>query len=232
MHYALFNGEEIRDLSAEDIAAGTFKVAHSVQPNCISSPAPMVAVNGGDCAILPIELLEFTAHSEKVGVQLNWTTSREIQNDHFTVERSDDGKFFTALDQIEAMGFTESPVTYRFLDETPFSGTNYYRLKQTDINGAFTYSGIRFVDFNRPDGSISIFPNPVTGQTMDVVSSVIPDEDLTIQITDLSGKQLFVPTEVITGGFRVRLGNFAPGIYFIYFISEDGRVQAEKFVKQ
>ncbi len=232
MHYALSNGAEIRDLSPEDITAGAFKVAHSVQSNCITSPAPMVAVNGGDCAILPIELLEFIAYPEKVGIQLNWTTSREVNNDYFTVERSADGKFFVALDQIDAMGFTASPATYRFLDETPFSGTNYYRLKQTDFNGAFTYSDIRVVDFNKPEMSVSIFPNPVTGQTLDVLSSVIPEEGSAIQITDLSGKQLVVPFEEIAGGFRVRIENFAPGIYFISIISEKGRVQVEKFIKQ
>lgn len=232
MHYSLQNGAEIRDLSPEDIAAGSFKVAHSIQSNCITSPGPMTDVDINDCSILPVEIIDFSAIPENSGVNLNWVTVREVNNNYFTIERSKDGKLFQELTKVLAVGYSEVPTDYNYLDEKPFSGTSYYRLKQTDFDGNFTYSDVKVVDYHIPDHSVRIIPNPVSGNELDILFEVNSDDYPIIVLTDISGRELNVPLEMKSNGVQVDVSFLTPGIYFVTVNPGSGRVEVQKFVKQ
>ncbi len=90
---------------------------------------------------LPIELLSFNAEYDGKNVRLYWATSSETNNDFFTVEKSADGIDFIEAGYVEGAGNSNSVIEYSFTDENPFTLT-YYRLKQTDFDGACTYSQI------------------------------------------------------------------------------------------
>jgi hypothetical protein len=95
---------------------------------------------------LPIELLNFSI--TKIGRvnYINWNTVSEINNDYFTVERTTDGFDFEPIVKIDAVGNSNQMKTYQFEDLGFSSGINYYRLKQTDFDGKFTYSDLISVD--------------------------------------------------------------------------------------
>lgn len=232
MHYTLSNGAEIRSLSADDIAAGAFKVAHSTQSNCIVSPEPMIAVPVIDCALLPVELMNFIAYQMENTVLLDWETANEHENDYFTVERSADGKTYETLGEIAGAGYSSSITSYEFTDRAPFSGINYYRLKQTDFDGHSTYSPIRTVTFERPSTGIDIFPNPASIDQIDIVVGMEKNEISTIQFNDSAGKQFFVNMEPTSIGFRASVGHLAPGVYFVTIVSNTNSPVIKKFVKQ
>lgn len=103
------------------------------------------------CTILPIELLDFKAEyiDKSTGVKLTWTTASEINNDYFTVERSQDGKSWQAIKELNAAGQSRIVRNYQTYDPHPFTGINYYRLKQTDFNGSSSYSDIVNVDVSK-----------------------------------------------------------------------------------
>src|SRR5690606_28973333 len=112
---------------------------------------------------LPIELSKFTASvSERTTTLLNWTTKSESDNAYFTVERSADGFAWTELVQIDGAGNSSQTVHYNFEDENPLSGISYYRLKQTDFNGGFTYSDVISVSIYSDENELP-YPNPTTG---------------------------------------------------------------------
>lgn len=99
---------------------------------------------------MPIELESFEAVIlENTDVQLNWITLSELNNDYFNIERSNDGTNWKSIAKLDAAGDSQERKYYSFLDKTPNSEINYYRLKQTDFDGAFTYSNIESVRINR-----------------------------------------------------------------------------------
>ncbi len=84
---------------------------------------------------LPIELLFFKASCENNSTKLSWATASETNNDYFSVEKSQDGFTFENINNIPGAGNSNNTLFYSATDEKPFSGTTYYRLKQTDFNG-------------------------------------------------------------------------------------------------
>lgn len=86
---------------------------------------------------LPIELEWFTGHNEGNINKLSWVTATEINNDYFTIERSRDTKNWVTLGNVSGAGNSNTPIMYEFDDDDYEDGVNYYRLTQTDFNGAF-----------------------------------------------------------------------------------------------
>jgi hypothetical protein len=91
--------------------------------------------------ILPIDLLSFVSVIKPDRIFLNWTTGSEINNDYFTLERSRDLYGWEVLGFVEGAGNSSVPIDYSFSDLRPLDGLAYYRLKQTDFDGAFKYYG-------------------------------------------------------------------------------------------
>lgn len=123
-------------------------------------------LNGFLIHILPIELVYFTADEIGGGVRFAWETASELNNDYFTIEFSIDAVEFTELTTIEGAGTSTEPHYYRYSDFSSNCGVVYYRLKQTDFDGNFSYSKIVSVVFadNQITDSYNyfIYPNPAT----------------------------------------------------------------------
>jgi hypothetical protein len=95
---------------------------------------------------LPVELVFFSAHkTSNDDVQLTWQTASEENNNYFDVEHSINGTTFKKIGTVAGAGNSTTTLNYNFYDEQPAYGINYYRLKQTDYNGNFSYSGIQAV---------------------------------------------------------------------------------------
>lgn len=112
---------------------------------------------------LPVTLLNFSAKIIGSGVDVNWSTASEVNNDYFTVERSVDGKEFTELGKVKGSGTTTTPRAYFLADLEPLSGTTYYRLKQKDYNGKeeiFKMVPVKREADSNPPSSFKIYPNP------------------------------------------------------------------------
>ncbi|MBL0100798.1 MAG: hypothetical protein IPP49_12800 [Saprospiraceae bacterium] len=97
---------------------------------------------------LPIKIKSFEISKLKESkTLLNLITASETNNDYFTIERSGDGVAYEAIGQIKGAGNSSKEISYEFVDEKPLSGINYYRIKQTDFDGQYSYSDIRSVRF-------------------------------------------------------------------------------------
>lgn len=115
-------------------------------------------------AVLPIELLSFEVKAIGNKVQLNWQTASEIDNDYFEVERSLDTKNWETILKKDGVGNSSSIVNYLAIDENPYSGTSYYRLKQTDFDGQYEYFDIKSIHLTRNfKGRSKVYPNPSKG---------------------------------------------------------------------
>ncbi len=114
---------------------------------------------------LPIELSHFDVSPFGNHAELNWQTSSERNNDYFTIERSIDGLSWEERSRIEGAGNSTDILNYRELDENRIIGISYYRLKQTDFDGAFSYSDVKSYRSEITD-EINIYPNPVFSNTL------------------------------------------------------------------
>jgi hypothetical protein len=146
---------------------------------------------------MPVELLSFNAKEKDNDVILNWSTASEVNNDFFTVENSENGIDFNAIGAVEGAGNSNSVLDYNFVDENPYELT-YYRLKQTDYNGGFTYSQIVKVSFNEAsDGDIFIV---AANGEIKVMTDATESGQLQVNIYSLTGTLLYNNTTNVKDG--------------------------------
>ena len=172
---------------------------------------------------LPIELLEFNAKKEGKRVRLTWTTSVEVNNDFFTVQKSGDGYNFSALEKVKSKGNngnSNKPITYTAFDLTPLPDVNYYRLKQTDFDGKDKYHKITSIKYTEPSSfSVNVFPNPNNGNFKVKLSGIESQSYLLIELYDISGriidkKEIPASSENEEIEYTLR-NNISNGIYFL-----------------
>lgn len=135
-------------------------------------------------AALPVDWLSFEARTTTAGVELQWSTAREQDNRGFTVERSEDGgRSFADLDFLPA-----GNGQYRYTDQLARNGQRYwYRVRQEDHDGSFTYSPVRTIRAEDRDAGIRLFPNPATDQ-LQLLLPAQAEEKLELRILDAAGR--------------------------------------------
>ncbi|MBN8701770.1 MAG: T9SS type A sorting domain-containing protein [Bacteroidetes bacterium] len=182
---------------------------------------------------LPIELLEFSAKlNEHKTVDVSWTTVTEINNEYFTVEKSADGIDFEAVQQIDGAGNSSEVISYQIVDENPFKGISYYRLKQTNFDGSYTYSKPVSIN-NAISGVVSIYPNPSLDGSITIKVSENTAIDKLV-ITDISGKIVFQNNSITSEqtssiSNSIEVSGLAVGVYLVS-VEQQGKVIIEKLI--
>lgn len=167
-------------------------------------------------SILPIELLSFDTKVQNSLVYLNWQTASEINNDFFTIERSNDGYSWENVITIDGAGNSSTILSYSAVDYNPYSEISYYRLKQTDFDGQFSYSQIKSVNIDTIQNSIiEIYPNPADNQ----ITITGNESDLKqVKIYNILGQDLTGLTKFSYSNKQklvIDLSNLNSGIYHI-----------------
>ncbi|TXB63575.1 matrixin family metalloprotease [Phaeodactylibacter luteus] len=133
MHHALSPNTDIRTLSFSEEEGGDFMLSAGTAPAECGSVGPMQSFSPP----LPVRLSSFVLRKEGESKSLlAWSTATEQDNDFFTVERSGDGRNYHPIGQIDGAGTSQAAHYYSYLDHLPLAGWNYYRLLQTDYDGA------------------------------------------------------------------------------------------------
>lgn len=142
-----------------------------------------------NCSILPIELLSFDAEPSGKVVELIWETASEINNKYFIVEKSEDSENFTPVQILDGAGNSTTLRTYKTIDSEPYEGISYYRLKQIDFDGQFTYSETRAVRFNKNQNSLLLMPNPAQKEVQ-IYFSIGELPSAIIALYDMDGREV------------------------------------------
>lgn len=166
-----------------------------------------------NCAIvpLPVGLSMFNAILKDKKVSINWTTGSEFNTDYFEIQKSRDGQAWQTIKVKIAAGNSTEAIDYSFIDEKPFEGTSYYRLKQVDNDGAFTYSPIRAVN-DASANVLLVYPQPASES---FTIEVGPMKVTRIYATDLSGKQFELSFTMENGYYSVNSMQLPDGFYHI-----------------
>ena len=178
---------------------------------------------------LPIELIAFSATALENQVYLRWTTASEENNSYYSIERSQNGETFESIGEMDGAGTSTSIRNYRFTDRAPVHGRSYYRLKQVDFNGNFSYSQIEGVLIvPKDDYSLNIRPNPVAKNEVLTIDYSLPanlnyTNPAIISIIDLRGIVMFKENvEQNKNALTVQTENFSDGIYLVVLEASDG----------
>ncbi len=184
---------------------------------------------------LPVRYLSFKGARVDKQNRLNWTTTAETDNTGFEVQRSLDGQHYEKLDFVPSI-FTGANSTYSYSDPQSDNRVSYYRLKQIDKNGKFSYSTIVIIKSN--EGSnielSAIYPNPVSADLNLKVNALNADK-LAIVITDAAGKTVANYHASVTAGmnnFEYNVSNLRAGSYYIKLIGTEGSTQTQLFEKK
>ncbi len=140
--------------------------------------------------VLPVELLSFHGKKEENVIRLNWETANEENNLGFEIQKSDNGTDWTILDWVDGQGTSNQLHQYSYLDKFPYLGNNYYRLKQLDLDGRYTFSNIVLIRSNENNTDIKVTPNPSDGQ-FEVVILNPEKEKMKITLYDNTGQVIW-----------------------------------------
>ncbi|MCH8904756.1 MAG: T9SS type A sorting domain-containing protein, partial [Bacteroidetes bacterium] len=184
------------------------------------------AFSGGGSTALPIQLVYFAASI--IGdnyTEISWTTVSELNNDYFTLERSDDLNDFYEVTQVMGSGNSIFAQEYSTVDEEPLFGTVYYRLKQTDFNGEFEYSDVISVTMKLSKPEFDVYPNPSNGSGISLRFKNQDWDKLLVVLYNTNGELIYSEV-VLQDGFtsKFALGiseTLSPGIYFVVGSSND-----------
>lgn len=172
---------------------------------------------------LPIQLLYFTATlNEQKQVDLEWATAIEINNDFFTVERTTDGVNYETIAVVQGAGSSSQQHTYSAVDASPLTGVSFYRLKQTDANGNFSYSPLQTISNDgQTAAGVSVFPNPCDGSSLQVNVPANAEDRIQFSLVNTGGNVCFAEEKTATADglntFRLTFPvTLVPGMYFLY----------------
>lgn len=168
---------------------------------------------------LPIELSRFSALLNDQGtVDISWSTETETNNDFFTVERTSDSQTFEPIEEIPGAGNSVVRIDYTAEDPKPLPGVSYYRLKQTDYDGLFSYSDLVSVrnNFNSNLSEFSVYHQG--REDFQIRYTLEVDNQYNLLVYDIVGKQIYsgilngMKGENIT---HLSVENMTAGLYFV-----------------
>ncbi len=202
--------------------------ANTVNPTVGLTPIEIKDTDGP----VPVELISFSAKVVDGKIQLEWSTATETNNLGFEIQRKDNQSF-------EKIGFVAGKINstnienYSFVDNDVVNGKYYYRIKQIDLNGAFSYSSVVELDLITPiTFSLSQnFPNPFNPST--TISYQIAKQGLvSLVVYNVLGKEVATLVNEVksAGKYEIKFdaSNLSSGIYF-YKLTADGFTSTKKF---
>ena len=181
---------------------------------------------------LPVALVSFTAKAqENRTVSVDWTTSLETNNKGFLVERSKDLKLFERVGEVSELAAMSNAVkNYHMIDQTPYSGTSYYRLTQTDLSGKVTVFPVASVVLR--EEAYGVYPYPVVSDGQFTLRLDEP-ETATVGFFGADGRPMsFQKTGVQSGNLLLKAtGKLSAGVY-VLTVEERGQTRQHRIVVQ
>ncbi|MFD1550759.1 hypothetical protein DNU06_05840 [Putridiphycobacter roseus] len=205
--------------NASDCASATPESLNcSVVELQISGPGINYQTVTMNCTTLPVELLHFNAMQKADEVALDWETASEINNSHFNVEHSLDGKNWEQIGKINGTGNSSLPIDYNFNHQSPVEGISYYRLQQVDFDGKYEYLPVKSVDFTFLTESTTLvaYPNPTARNTIFLAGAAEELQDIMVfSISNQNISKQIQIQKVKDQEYKFDLTQISSGIYFI-----------------
>ncbi len=183
---------------------------------------------------LPLHWTSFSGQLDAGQVDLRWQVDNSVNNDHFEIDRSTNGKDFSSIGTVADQAGTPlgaGSAAYAFTDRSPSAGTDYYRLKQVDIDGNYSWSTIISITIGKAANTLRLQANPVTDEAVVVNDGLLPVQR--IQVLDASGRVLIDQAPASANSLlAVNTSMLRSGYYLLRIVTtNDHRPTILSFVK-
>jgi hypothetical protein len=162
---------------------------------------------------------------------ITWGTATETNTRNFVVEHSTDGRNFIPIGTVAAAGNSNTAKHYQFVHTLPANGFNYYRIRQNDLNGDFTYSAIVNLLNRNGNNGLLLAPNPVR----DMVQVALPEETQVnfVEVIDAGGRTaLRKDIRASVWALSLQVQHLAPGRYVLRVHPQQGKPFVCDLIKQ
>jgi Secretion system C-terminal sorting domain len=176
--------------------------------------------------VLPVTLTDYNVQCTNNGASLTWKTASESNSSHFVIQKSNDGNNWSDIGSVLAAGNSSNLKAYQYFDIS--GGTAFYRLKQVDKDGRFTYTEIRRTNCDGKQLNVLLFPVPAKDKLNVAVKS---DKTFKTELVvyDATGRLVMKQSVTIASGsnnFSFDVTRLAAGEYMLS--STDPSVQINK----
>lgn len=181
---------------------------------------------------LPIGLLYFNGLNEHSYNSFSWSTATEINNDYFTLEKTTDVVNFITIAKTNGAGNSNNILYYSIIDYHPTEGLSYYRLKQTDFDGKYTYSKLVMIDVpSQLTEDFNIYPNPFSTSATIVTKDISQFNKVELRIYNVFGEAVMTAsiTKQVT---TLDTSNLSRGIYSYQLTGNNKIIQSGKLISQ
>lgn len=175
--------------------------------------------------ILPVTLKSFDARKTGETVTLDWITTEETQFAYTAIERSADGTSFKELGRVSVQAGNTPEKKYRYVDGAPLSGKSFYRLKLVDLDGRFTYSGIRQIAINDKH-SWNVYPNPASDKALVELPASWRQGATQWSILDITGRKIKSGVSYSGNVLQIPVSNVPQGRYTLLLQHQQGARQS------
>jgi hypothetical protein len=179
-------------------------------------------------SVAPVKLISFTASPYNDSVAVYWTTASEKNNAYFTVEKSSNGTDWQTVSIVPGSGNSSNLISYISYDGSPFEGTSYYRLKQTDTDGNYSYSEVVVINFDVAS-AFQLFPNPASTDLHLKIGSSIA---YSVSCVSISGESIPLSIKAqLLNETVYDVSGLSRGVYFLIIQTADKKT-TKKFIVQ
>ena len=226
-----FSISEIEQANAAGAVSGKFYVLlvtnYSNVSQIIAVDQSATATATTNCAIvLPIEMSSYEVKIIDQKTSVKWVTETERNNDFILVQRSAEGSIWETIGVKKGKLNSLVQNSYEYIDENPLLGVSYYRLKQVDIDGNFTFTPIRSI-INDPVLDFTVYPIPAKDEVKIKTGNQEIDH---LQLFDLLGGQIEITFTLINGEYILPISTLKKGIYTLILTIGDKKIN-RKLIK-
>lgn len=168
-----------------------------------TDPPPVIAD-----IVLPVTFGDFKLIRNLSVVDIYWTTFSEINNERFEVQRSSNGLDFVSVGSLPGRGNSLSKIEYSYQDKLPEAGVYYYRIKQVDLDGLYSFSDLRTIVYD--GGELMVYPNPAR-EFLNVSSRTVGIYSIYEMTTGKLVKNSTISEELS----RIDISDLPQGVYFM-----------------
>jgi hypothetical protein len=201
-----------------------------VNTDAASSAANRFRIVFKPSTTLPVNITSIKATQKDNNVIVDWTVENEVNIKEYQVQKSTDGSNFDGLNTVKA----NNSKAYSSTDFTPVQGANYYRVMSIGDDGSKKYSNIVVVKMGGRNSIVSIYPNPIKGNTVNLQLQNIDKGDYEMQVINTWGQVLFSKLIQHNGGSATQSvqlpNNFAKGNYIMKLANQEKIIFTDKII--
>jgi hypothetical protein len=178
----------------------------------LSGASSNYVTQNSSLTVLPLKWLSFTVQKQNNQVSLNWSTASETNTKNFIVEHSINGINWHGLSILTAAGNSDNILSYNYTHVLPIAGINYYRIKQMDIDGNYSYSEIRSIRISNDAEPFKVVGNPIVNGKLQIQISQPMSQPIKLFSND---GRLIWTKQFIPGAHSVDVSQLMNGTYIL-----------------